>query len=85
MTFNKIQGFISDKINSSTVQSVLSSSQKVEDEETLDQLFSDLDKNGDMKIDLKEFLTLISKVTSACHDAFSVHHSFTRGRDMVVE
>uniref|UniRef100_A0A3P8SF76 EF-hand domain-containing protein n=1 Tax=Amphiprion percula TaxID=161767 RepID=A0A3P8SF76_AMPPE len=38
--------------------------------ETLDELFADLDQNGDLEIDFKEFITLIAMVTSACHDLF---------------
>uniref|UniRef100_A0A3P8SH72 EF-hand domain-containing protein n=1 Tax=Amphiprion percula TaxID=161767 RepID=A0A3P8SH72_AMPPE len=33
--------------------------------ETLDELFADLDQNGDLEIDFKEFITLIAMVTSA--------------------
>ncbi|KAG5274461.1 hypothetical protein AALO_G00136560 [Alosa alosa] len=47
---------------------------KVEDDAALDQLFSGLDQNGDMEMDLKGFLKLIAQVISACHDSFSVHH-----------
>uniref|UniRef100_A0A3P8SFS3 EF-hand domain-containing protein n=1 Tax=Amphiprion percula TaxID=161767 RepID=A0A3P8SFS3_AMPPE len=32
--------------------------------ETLDELFADLDQNGDLEIDFKEFITLIAMVTS---------------------
>uniref|UniRef100_A0A3Q3L705 EF-hand domain-containing protein n=1 Tax=Mastacembelus armatus TaxID=205130 RepID=A0A3Q3L705_9TELE len=38
--------------------------------ETLDELFADLDQNGDLEIDFKEFITLIAMVTSACHELF---------------
>uniref|UniRef100_A0A3Q1JQD0 EF-hand domain-containing protein n=1 Tax=Anabas testudineus TaxID=64144 RepID=A0A3Q1JQD0_ANATE len=38
--------------------------------ETLDVLFADLDQNGDLEIDFKEFITLIAMVTSACHELF---------------
>uniref|UniRef100_A0A3B3ZRW6 EF-hand domain-containing protein n=1 Tax=Periophthalmus magnuspinnatus TaxID=409849 RepID=A0A3B3ZRW6_9GOBI len=37
---------------------------------TLDQLFTDLDQNGDLEIDFPEFITLIAMVTSACHELF---------------
>uniref|UniRef100_A0A8D2ZW68 EF-hand domain-containing protein n=1 Tax=Scophthalmus maximus TaxID=52904 RepID=A0A8D2ZW68_SCOMX len=42
--------------------------------ETLDELFADLDQNGDLEIDFKEFITLISMVTSACHELFIPKH-----------
>ncbi|XP_034543444.1 protein S100-B-like [Notolabrus celidotus] len=41
---------------------------KIQEKETLDELFADLDQNGDLEIDFKEFITLIAMVTSACHD-----------------
>uniref|UniRef100_A0A8C2XL92 EF-hand domain-containing protein n=1 Tax=Cyclopterus lumpus TaxID=8103 RepID=A0A8C2XL92_CYCLU len=37
---------------------------------TLDELFADLDQNGDLEIDFKEFINLIAMVTSACHELF---------------
>ncbi|XP_069012621.1 protein S100-B-like [Embiotoca jacksoni] len=43
---------------------------KLHENETLDELFSDLDQNGDLEIDFKEFITLIAMVTSACHELF---------------
>ncbi|XP_051272172.1 protein S100-B-like [Dicentrarchus labrax] len=43
---------------------------KIQENETLDELFADLDQNGDLEIDFKEFITLISMVTSACHELF---------------
>uniref|UniRef100_A0A3Q3N6M4 EF-hand domain-containing protein n=1 Tax=Labrus bergylta TaxID=56723 RepID=A0A3Q3N6M4_9LABR len=42
--------------------------QKIQEKETLDELFADLDQNGDLEIDFKEFITLIAMVTSACHE-----------------
>ncbi|KAJ0068583.1 hypothetical protein NL108_009702 [Boleophthalmus pectinirostris] len=42
----------------------------IHENETLDQLFTDLDQNGDQWIDFPEFITLIAMVTSACHDLF---------------
>lgn len=48
-----------------------STAQKIRDNEILDQLFHDLDQNGDLKIDFKEFITLIAMVTSACEE-FSI-------------
>ncbi|KAM9408640.1 protein S100-B-like [Pholidichthys leucotaenia] len=47
---------------------------KIQENETLDELFADLDQNSDMKIDFKEFTTLIAMVTSACHDVFLPVH-----------
>ncbi|KAK7916067.1 hypothetical protein WMY93_011828 [Mugilogobius chulae] len=44
--------------------------QKIHENETLDQLFTDLDQNGDLEIDFPEFITLIAMVTSACHSLF---------------
>ncbi|XP_070692896.1 protein S100-B-like [Pempheris klunzingeri] len=43
---------------------------KIQENETLDELFADLDQNGDLEIDFKEFITLIAMVTSACHELF---------------
>ncbi|XP_060925956.1 protein S100-B-like [Limanda limanda] len=47
---------------------------KIHENETLDELFADLDQNGDLEIDFKEFITLISMVTSACHELFIPSH-----------
>ncbi|XP_072309054.1 protein S100-B-like [Eucyclogobius newberryi] len=44
--------------------------QKINENDTLDELFTDLDQNGDLKIDFQEFITLIAMVTSACHELF---------------
>ncbi|CAJ1051716.1 protein S100-B-like [Xyrichtys novacula] len=41
---------------------------KIQEKETLDMLFADLDQNGDLEIDFKEFISLIAMVTSACHE-----------------
>ncbi|KAK0143633.1 Protein S100-B [Merluccius polli] len=41
---------------------------KIDDNDTLDRLFADLDQNGDLEIDFQEFISLIAMVTSACHD-----------------
>uniref|UniRef100_A0A669D8Z3 EF-hand domain-containing protein n=1 Tax=Oreochromis niloticus TaxID=8128 RepID=A0A669D8Z3_ORENI len=38
--------------------------------DTLDKLFADLDQNGDLEIDFKEFIALIAMVTSACNELF---------------
>ncbi|XP_028262921.1 protein S100-B-like [Parambassis ranga] len=47
---------------------------KIQENETLDELFSDLDQNGDLEIDFKEFIALIAMVTSACHELFIPNH-----------
>ncbi|KAM3877887.1 protein S100-B-like [Diretmus argenteus] len=49
---------------------------KIQENETLDELFADLDQNGDLEIDFQEFIALIAMVTSACHDLFipNYHH-----------
>ncbi|XP_010745227.3 protein S100-B [Larimichthys crocea] len=44
---------------------------KIHENDTLDQLFADLDQNGDLEIDFKEFIALIAMVTSACHELFT--------------
>ncbi|XP_049436187.1 protein S100-B-like [Epinephelus fuscoguttatus] len=44
---------------------------KIQENETLDELFADLDQNGDLEIDFKEFIALIAMVTSACHELFN--------------
>ncbi|CAK6955760.1 protein S100-B-like [Scomber scombrus] len=44
---------------------------KIHENETLDELFADLDQNGDLEIDFQEFITLIAMVTSACHQLFN--------------
>ncbi|GAA6215631.1 protein S100-B-like [Lates japonicus] len=43
---------------------------KIHENEILDELFADLDQNGDLEIDFKEFIALISMVTSACHELY---------------
>ncbi|KAF7659623.1 hypothetical protein LDENG_00295120 [Lucifuga dentata] len=43
---------------------------KIQENDTLDELFTDLDQNGDLKIDFREFITLIAMVTSTCHELF---------------
>lgn len=48
--------------------------QKIHENEILDQLFADLDQNGDLEIDFQEFVTLIAMVTSACHEFFTPSH-----------
>ncbi|XP_031423295.1 protein S100-B-like [Clupea harengus] len=61
---------LKDLINNEMTHFIL----KVKDNETLDQLFTDLDLNGDLEIDFQEFIALIAMVTSACHDLFPDHH-----------
>lgn len=48
--------------------------QKIKDKKILDRLFTDLDQNGDLEIDFKEFVALIAMVTSACHEIFNQAH-----------
>lgn len=48
--------------------------QKIQENETLDELFADLDQNGDLEIDFKEFIALIAMVTSACQELFSPNY-----------
>ncbi|XP_019214548.1 protein S100-B isoform X2 [Oreochromis niloticus] len=43
---------------------------KIKENDTLDKLFADLDQNGDLEIDFKEFIALIAMVTSACNELF---------------
>ncbi|XP_074487574.1 protein S100-B-like isoform X2 [Sebastes fasciatus] len=43
---------------------------KIQENEILDELFADLDQNGDLEIDFKEFIALIAMVTSSCHELF---------------
>ncbi|XP_061778542.1 protein S100-B-like [Nerophis ophidion] len=40
----------------------------------MDELFADIDQNGDMEIDFKEFIAFIAMVTSACHELFLPAH-----------
>ncbi|XP_044034446.1 protein S100-B-like [Siniperca chuatsi] len=47
---------------------------KIQENEILDELFADLDQNGDLEIDFKEFIALIAMVTSACHELFIPSH-----------
>lgn len=49
--------------------------QKIQENETLDMLFADLDQNGDLEIDFKEFIALIAMVTSACEELFVPNNS----------
>nr|XP_040059953.1 protein S100-B-like [Gasterosteus aculeatus aculeatus] len=43
---------------------------KIKEKDTLDELFADLDQNGDLEIDFKEFIGLVAMVTSACNELF---------------
>ncbi|XP_056418172.1 protein S100-B-like [Hyla sarda] len=43
---------------------------QVQDTNTLDVIFRDLDANHDREIDFSEFAALIAMVTSACHTSF---------------
>ncbi|XP_073526302.1 protein S100-B-like [Phyllobates terribilis] len=43
---------------------------KVQDTDTLEVIFRDLDANHDREIDFSEFAALIAMVTSACHTSF---------------
>uniref|UniRef100_W5M9Q2 Protein S100-B-like n=2 Tax=Lepisosteus oculatus TaxID=7918 RepID=W5M9Q2_LEPOC len=47
---------------------------KIQEPDTLDQLFTDLDQNGDLEIDFQEFIALVAMVTSACHELFIPDH-----------
>ncbi|XP_056294456.1 protein S100-B-like [Pseudoliparis swirei] len=48
---------------------------KIHENEILDELFADLDQNGDLEIDFKEFINLIAMVTSACQELFIPNNS----------
>ncbi|KAK2821568.1 hypothetical protein Q7C36_020911 [Tachysurus vachellii] len=61
---------LKDLINNEMTQFIM----KIQDKDTLDLLFSDLDQNGDREIDFQEFIPLIAMVTSACHDLFMADH-----------
>ncbi|CAJ0965584.1 unnamed protein product [Ranitomeya imitator] len=43
---------------------------QVQDTDTLEIIFRDLDANHDREIDFSEFAALIAMVTSACHTSF---------------
>ncbi|XP_073419503.1 protein S100-B-like [Dendrobates tinctorius] len=43
---------------------------QVQDTDTLEVIFRDLDSNQDREIDFSEFAALIAMVTSACHTSF---------------
>uniref|UniRef100_A0A3Q2U509 EF-hand domain-containing protein n=1 Tax=Fundulus heteroclitus TaxID=8078 RepID=A0A3Q2U509_FUNHE len=47
------------------------SEQKIRKKNILDKLFADLDQNGDLEIDFKEFIALIAMVTSACQEVIT--------------
>uniref|UniRef100_A0A4W5NXP2 EF-hand domain-containing protein n=1 Tax=Hucho hucho TaxID=62062 RepID=A0A4W5NXP2_9TELE len=40
----------------------------------LDELFADLDQNGDLEINFQEFIAPIAMMTSTCHALFSTDH-----------
>ncbi|XP_060765796.1 protein S100-B-like [Neoarius graeffei] len=61
---------LKDLMNNEMSQFIL----KIQDKDTLDMLFYDLDENGDREIDFQEFIPLIAMVTSACHDLFMMEH-----------
>ncbi|XP_068450567.1 protein S100-B-like [Clinocottus analis] len=62
---------LKDLINSEMSNFIL----KIHENETLDELFADLDQNEDLEIDFKEFINLIAMVTSACHELFAPKQS----------
>ncbi|KAK6471073.1 protein S100-B-like [Huso huso] len=49
--------------------------QKIDDSETLDRVFADLDQNGDLEIDFQEFVAMVAMVTSACYDLSDPEHN----------
>ncbi|XP_078105718.1 protein S100-B-like [Sander vitreus] len=57
---------LKDLINNEMSQFII----KIQENETLDKLVADLDQNGDLEIDFKEFITLVAMVTSACSELF---------------
>lgn len=57
---------LKDLINNEMSQFII----KIQDNATLDELFADLDQNGDLEIDFQEFITMIAMVTTACQDLF---------------
>ncbi|XP_041438428.1 protein S100-B isoform X2 [Xenopus laevis] len=52
------------------INSQLSTFVKIQDSQTLDVIFTDLDENHDQEIDFSEYAALIAMVTSACHKSF---------------
>ncbi|XP_035996675.1 protein S100-B-like [Fundulus heteroclitus] len=48
---------------------------KIRKKNILDKLFADLDQNGDLEIDFKEFIALIAMVTSACQEVITPSHN----------
>ncbi|XP_031753018.1 protein S100-B isoform X2 [Xenopus tropicalis] len=52
------------------INTQLSTFVKIQDSETLDIIFTDLDENHDQEIDFSEYAALIAMVTSACHKSF---------------
>ncbi|XP_034769714.2 protein S100-B-like [Acipenser ruthenus] len=49
--------------------------QKIDDSETLDRVFADLDQNGDLEIDFQELVAMVAMVTSACNDLSDPEHN----------
>ncbi|KAM3621852.1 uncharacterized protein V6R79_017077 [Siganus canaliculatus] len=64
---NLKKGELKELINNEMSQFIM----KIQENETLDELFADLDQNGDLEIDFKEFIALIAMVTSACEELFT--------------
>ncbi|XP_023852640.1 protein S100-B [Salvelinus sp. IW2-2015] len=48
---------------------------KIQENQTLNEMFADLDQNRDLEIDFQKIIVLIAMVTSACHDLFSPDHN----------
>lgn len=71
-----LKGCSTLKMNMSSYMSLcFHAEQKIQENETLDRLFADLDQNGDLEIDFKEFIALIAMVTSACEELFVPNNS----------
>ncbi|KAM9443500.1 protein S100-B-like [Clarias gariepinus] len=62
---------LKDLINNEMSQFII----KIQDKDTLDLLFTDLDQNKDREIDFPEFMPFIAMVTSAHHDLFATKQS----------
>ncbi|KAG8452397.1 hypothetical protein GDO86_004265 [Hymenochirus boettgeri] len=44
--------------------------EQIQDTETLDAIFTDIDENHDQEIEFGEYAALVAMVTSACHSSF---------------